>query len=238
MVSNLEDINNIQDKNLSLKQPSKEFFELIEEFAKSFNKPKEIFKNIVELGRNEGFTDYEIDLLVTSYIKRRVNRKTLYNYRQEFLQLEDKESNQDNGEMGKNPPIDDKKVIEESSNNDKPKSKDEKEEPKEITDLRKKTIEKKEKELKSRIKELEEEKYQIQTLNKSSSQAYEGRIKQLEKRLSSPTNTIIQEQKKNYRLTLYYAGKDVSVIIIGNIEKIITENSYTQYDLMKLHDDL
>ena len=105
MSNNQDDIDIISYKNLT-KKPSKEFFELVEEFTLSFEKPKEIFRKIVELGRNEGYTDNEIDLLVSSYIKGRISRKTLYNYKKEFLELDD------SSEMGKFTHIDDKKVIE------------------------------------------------------------------------------------------------------------------------------
>lgn len=103
MVTNLVDSTELENKNLS---PSKDFFNLVEEFAQSFDKPKEIYKKIVDLGRNEGFKDTEIDLLVGSYLKGRVHRNTLANYKKEFLKIP---------ELHKNVHIDDKKVIEESS---------------------------------------------------------------------------------------------------------------------------
>jgi hypothetical protein len=111
MVSNQLENNISENKNLTM-QPSKEFFNLIEEFARSFEKPKEIFEKIVQLGRNEGFSDNEIDLLINSYLKGRIHRNTLTNYRKEFLGLP---------EMHKNVQIEAKKVIEESSINDSEK---------------------------------------------------------------------------------------------------------------------
>ena len=90
MQNNSEESSISFNKKLSSNnQPSQEFFNLVEEFAKSFIKPKQIYQKIVEKGRQEGFTDRDIDMILTSYLKGRVHDNTLTNYRNEFLTLPD-----------------------------------------------------------------------------------------------------------------------------------------------------
>ena len=104
MSTNSEENSNSENKNLPT--PSHTFYNMVEDFAKSFDRPKEIYKNIVEQGRTEGFSDDIIDMLVNTYLKGRVHRNTLSNYRKEFLHLPDMHK------FGQN---EDKKVMEDSS---------------------------------------------------------------------------------------------------------------------------
>ena len=130
MVNEPVEIEISKDKNLPT--PSIEFYNMIEELAKSIDKPRELYRNVVEKGRSEGFTDETIDILIGTYLKGRVHRNTLANYRKEFLKLP---------EMHKNVQIDSKKVIEDSynttpdSNITEPPSEDDDENPPPVTSL-------------------------------------------------------------------------------------------------------
>jgi hypothetical protein len=107
MITNLENSNITENKNLPT--PSQEFYNMVEELGKSIENTRDIYKKIVEKGHEEGFTDNIIDVLITSYLKGRVHRNTLTNYRKEFLKLPSRD-------MHKNVQNDYKNNIEESSN--------------------------------------------------------------------------------------------------------------------------
>lgn len=110
------------------REPSKEFFNLVEEFAQSFEKPKEVYKKLVDRGREEGFNDGEINMLINSYLKGRIAKSTLYDYRKEFLELPSPTKKSGSGQ------IDDNKVIEHSSQD---KVKDKPEQYQDSQDLKK-----------------------------------------------------------------------------------------------------
>ena len=68
------------------REPSKEFFNLVEAFAQSFEKPKEVYKKLVDRGREEGFNDGEINMLINSYLKGRIAKSTLL-YKQRLKKI-------------------------------------------------------------------------------------------------------------------------------------------------------
>ena len=115
MSTNSEENSNSENKNLTHREPSKDFFNLVEVLAQSFEKPKEVYKKLVDKGREEKFTDEEINMLINSYLKGRIARSTLSDYRKEFLELPSPTKNPSPTNLSGSGHIDDKKVPEDSS---------------------------------------------------------------------------------------------------------------------------
>lgn len=95
--------------------------DLLDKIKSSVLHTREIYEEFVESARLEGFSDYEIDLILKENLKGIVPERTLSYYRKEYLQLEDKSKKKKEDievssvRFQQVAGIDDKKVIEESS---------------------------------------------------------------------------------------------------------------------------
>ncbi len=95
--------------------------DLLEKIKSSVLHTRELYEEFVESARSEGFSDYEIDLILKENLKGIVPERTLYYYRKEYLQLEDKSKKKkeyiedSSGRSRQVAGIDGKKVIEKSS---------------------------------------------------------------------------------------------------------------------------
>jgi len=99
MANNPLESSNSQNKNL-IEQFRQEAQRLIDE---TFIQIKERYRQLVDIGHSYGLDDDSIDWILQDLLSERINKRTLYNYRREYLQLENLSE------------IADKKVIEDSS---------------------------------------------------------------------------------------------------------------------------
>ena len=95
--------------------------DLLEKIKSSVLHTRELYEKFVESARLEGFSDYEIDLILKENLKGIVPERTLSYYRKEYLQLEDKSKKKkediedSSGTSRQVAGINGKKVIEKSS---------------------------------------------------------------------------------------------------------------------------
>ena len=95
--------------------------DLLDKIKSSVLHTRELYEKFVESARLEGFSDYEIDLILKENLKGIVPERTLSYYRREYLQLEDKSKKKkediedSSGRSRQVAGIDGKKVIEKSS---------------------------------------------------------------------------------------------------------------------------
>lgn len=95
--------------------------DLLDKIKSSVLHTRELYEEFVESARLEGFSDYEINLILKENLKGIVPERTLSYYRKEYLQLEDKSKKKkediedSSGRSRQVAGIDDKKVIEKSS---------------------------------------------------------------------------------------------------------------------------